>query len=80
MSIVHIPVSRLRGQADRPALRVGLASGRPRLHVLSKFERQLAGKVFCDRCAAPIELGAVIHGRGVFCSVECSLEGPLAPA
>ncbi len=77
MSIVQLPVSRLRAHTDRLALRTGLATGRPRLHVLSKFERELAGKVFCDRCAAPIELGAVMHGRGVFCSVECSLEGPL---
>lgn len=80
MSIVHLPVSRLRGQADRLGLRMAVAAGRPRLHVLSKFERALAGQVFCDRCAAPIQVGAVMHGRGVFCSVECSLEGPLTPA
>jgi hypothetical protein len=80
MSIVQLPVSRLRGQVDRLALQSGLATGRPKLHVLSKFEREMAGKVYCDRCAAPIELGAVMHGRGVYCSVECSLEGPLAPA
>lgn len=80
MNIVELPLWRLRGQGDRVALRLGVATGRPRLHVLSKFERAMAGKVYCDRCAVPIDLGAVMHGNGVFCSVECSLEGPLHPA
>lgn len=80
MSIVQLPVSRLRARTEGVAVRLGVATSRPRLHVLSKFERELAGKVFCDRCAAPIEIGAVMHGRGVYCSVECSLEGPVTPA
>ena len=78
MSIVQLPSWRLRGHAGfglRPA-----GGDRPRLHVLSKFERAMPGKVFCDRCATPIELGAVMHGQGVYCSVECSLEGPVRPA
>jgi hypothetical protein len=77
MSIVELPISRLRGASDRVALRMGLASSRPRLEVLKWPE---AGPVplpcYCDRCATVIESGAVLHGTGVYCSVECSLAGP----
>ncbi len=81
MSIVDFPISRLRGASDRVALRMGLATSRPHLEVLKWPE---AGPVplpcYCDRCATVIESGAVLHGTGVYCSVECSLEGPRRPA
>ena len=80
MSIVELPVWRLRGHSDRIALRMGVASSRPRLHVVQQPAQAMARKAYCDRCAAPIDSGAVMHGSGVFCSVECSLEGPLRPA
>ena len=77
MGIVQLPVSRLRGTSGRVALRMGLASSRPHLQVLKNPE---AGPVplpcYCDRCATVIESGAVLHGYGVYCSVECSLGGP----
>lgn len=77
MSIVQLPISRLRVAPGRAALRMGLASSRPQLQVLKNPE---AGPVplpcYCDRCATVIESGAVLHGYGVYCSVECSLGGP----
>ena len=79
MNIVELPGWRLRGVPDRMALRIGRASSRAHLQVVNTFEEaRPAG--YCDRCAAPIESGAVMHGSGVFCSVECSLEGPRTPA
>jgi len=79
MSIVELPVWRLRVVPGRLALRTGLAPSRAQLRVVGDSEdSRPAG--FCDRCAAPIESGAVMHGRGVFCSVECSHEGPRPPA
>lgn len=75
MGIVELPAWRLAGQvSDRVALRGGVASSRPAVHVV-KGDRVPA---FCDRCAAPIEFGAVMHGKGLYCSVECSLGGSSA--
>ena len=75
MNIVELPGWRLRGVPGRMALRMGLASSRAQLRVVRTFEDSRSAS-YCDRCAAPIESGAVMHGKGVFCSVECSLEGP----
>jgi hypothetical protein len=73
MGIVELPAWRLRGQvSDRVALRNGVASARARVRVV-KEDRVAA---YCDRCAAPIEFGAVMRGSGTYCSVECSIEGP----
>jgi len=71
MGIVELPVWRLRGVVpDRAALRGGVATARPVMRVL----RSKQG--YCDRCAAPIEFGAVMRGSGTYCSVECSLDSP----
>ena len=71
MGIVELPVWRLRGAVpDRVALRDGIATPRPAMRVIKGKQG------YCDRCAAPIEFGAVMHGSGTYCSVECSLEGP----
>jgi hypothetical protein len=62
-------------------MRAGLAGGRALLHVLKNPEAGPAPlPAYCDRCARIIESGAVLHGMGLYCSVECSLEGPKAPA
>jgi hypothetical protein len=79
MNIVELPGWRLRGLPDRMALRTGLATSRAHLRVVRTLEESRSAG-YCDRCAAPIESGAVMHGRGVFCSVECSLEGPRTSA
>ena len=71
MGIVELPAWRLRGAVpDRAALRGGVASARPTVRVVKREQG------YCDRCAAPIEFGAVMHGSGTYCSVECSLDGP----
>ena len=80
MSIVELPVWRLRGTPDRLALRMGLAGGRAHLQVVRPEEGPVPLPVYCDRCATVIESGAVLHGSGVYCTVECSLEGPPRPA
>ena len=72
MSIVQLPLWRIRGRTDR------IAASRPNLQLVRP--EAVSVRDFCDRCAAPIAFGAVMHGRGVFCSVECSLEGPVTPA
>jgi hypothetical protein len=73
MGIVELPAWRLRGQVpDRAALRSGIATARPQVRVVKADQ----GVGYCDRCAAPIEFGTVMHGTGTYCSVECSLEGP----
>ncbi|HEY6874927.1 MAG TPA: hypothetical protein VI384_01065 [Candidatus Dormibacteraeota bacterium] len=72
MSIVQLPLWRVRGRTDR------IAASRPNLQLVRP--EAVSVRDFCDRCAAPIGFGAVMHGRGVFCSVECSLEGPISPA
>ena len=71
MAIVELPAWRLKGTVpDRVALRRGIAGAMPDVRVVK------GDQGFCDRCAAPIEFGAVMHGSGVYCSVECSLSGP----
>jgi hypothetical protein len=81
MSIVELPGWRIRRMPDRVALRMGLASSRAHLHVLNKPEAGPAPlPAYCDRCATVIASGAVLHGSGLYCSVECSLEGPVKPA
>jgi len=75
MGIIELPLWRLEGHASsRAALRSGVASSKPFMRVVrgSGFEVY----AFCDRCAAPIDGGAVIRGEATYCSVECSLEGP----
>ena len=72
MSIVQLPLWRIRGRVG-PA-----AASRPNLQLVRP--EAVSIRDYCDRCAAPISFGAVMHGRGVFCSVECSLEGPVSPA
>ena len=71
MGIIELPVWRLNaGTSRRSAFRSGLAMSRSAVHLVK-------GNVtaFCDRCAAPIENGAVMNGAGTYCSVECSLGG-----
>ena len=81
MSIIELPEWRLRGQlSDRHALRSGVAVSRPVMRVLKPTAEAEVQPAFCDRCASPIEFGAVTNGLGIFCSVECSLEGPNRPA
>ena len=71
MGIVELPVWRLRGAApDRAALRGVVAAARPAIRVVRNDQG------YCDRCAAPIEFGAVMRGSGTYCSVECSIDGP----
>jgi hypothetical protein len=71
MGIVELPAWRLRGAVpDRVAPREGVSAGRPTVRVVKNDQG------YCDRCAAPVEFGAVMHGSGTYCSVECSLEGP----
>lgn len=71
MGIVELPAWRLHGTVpSRAALRGGVATARPNVRVIKSEQG------YCDRCAAPIEFGAVMHGAGTYCSVECSLEGP----
>ena len=73
MEIIELPAWRLSGDVpDRAALRAGLAASLPVVHVVK--DGQSAG--YCDRCAGPVEFGAVMRGGGTYCSVECSLEGP----
>jgi hypothetical protein len=75
MGIVHLPVWRLAGNAERIAFREGLSlagSGQPVLRVLSPAASAAA---FCASCAAPIEFGAVWRRGEAYCSVECSLGG-----
>jgi hypothetical protein len=77
MGIVELPAWRLKGEAPvRAALREGIASARPSVRLV----KGLPEHAYCDRCAAPIEFGAVMHGAATYCSVECSLEGPDRPA
>ena len=81
MSIIELPAWRLRGQlSDRDALRSGVAVSRPVMRVVKPPAEAAVLAAFCDRCASPIEFGAVTNGFGTYCSVECSLEGPNRPA
>ncbi len=81
MGIIELPAWRLRGlPADRVALWAGVAVSQPVMRVVKPFETVRATASYCDRCAAPIEFGAVTKGFGTYCSVECSLEGPNHPA
>jgi hypothetical protein len=78
MEIIELPEWRLRGRFDRDALRSGVAVSRS---VTMKVVKSGAAPApYCDRCASPIEFGAVTKGSGTYCSVECSLEGPNRPA
>jgi len=81
MGIIELPAWRLRGSPpDRAALRAGVAVSKPVMRVVKPFETVRPPASYCDRCAAPIEFGAVTNGFGTYCSVECSLEGPNRPA
>ena len=80
MGIIELPAWRLRGEpSDRAALRSGVAAARPVMRVMRPLG-EVERSTFCDRCAAPIEFGAVMNAVGTYCSVECSLEGPGRPA
>lgn len=74
MSIVHLPVGRITGSAERSALRQGLASSRLRA-ALQLMDRQSPAATYCAACAAPIDFGAVWKDAEAYCSVECSLGG-----
>jgi hypothetical protein len=75
MGVVRLPAWRLRGQvSDRVALRHGIASPGVRMRVIRPDGLRVIE--YCARCAAPIDGGAVMRGTSVFCSIECSLEGP----
>jgi hypothetical protein len=82
MSIIELPSWRLSGQAtDRAALRAGIAAPVPAVRVVKTVAPETTERaLFCDRCAAPVEFGAVTRGLETYCSVECSLEGPGRPA
>jgi hypothetical protein len=82
MSIIELPASRMpQGHvAIREALRTGVAAARPNVRVVKPLDEVSVRGAFCDRCAGPIEFGAVINGLGTYCSVECSYEGPNRPA
>jgi hypothetical protein len=75
MSVIHLPLGRTSGSAERAALRQGLASGSRFGAALQLMQRQTPAAAYCAGCAAPIDFGAVWRGQEAFCSVECSLEG-----
>ena len=80
MSLVEFPVWRRRALADRMGLKTGLAMSRTQLHVLRNPERgPVPLPAYCDGCGTVIESGAVLHGTGVYCTVECSLRGSTRP-
>jgi hypothetical protein len=71
MGVVQLPAWRLRSQGpDRAALRQGIAASSARMRVVSPDGLRLIN--YCERCAAPIDEGAVMRGASVYCSVECS--------
>jgi hypothetical protein len=81
MGIIELPAWRLRSlPSDRVALRAGMAVSRPVMRVMKPLDGVAVKASFCDRCASPIEFGAVMNGYGTYCSVECSLEGPTRSA
>ena len=61
-------------------MRSGVAVSHPVMRIVKPLRQRLDAASFCDRCAAPIEFGSVTNGFGTYCSVECSLEGPVCPA
>ncbi len=75
MSVVQFPLGRLPGDAERIALRRGLARPDRPGAALQLVQRQAAAAAYCATCAAPIDFGAVRRGDEVYCSVECSLGG-----
>lgn len=80
MGIIELPLWRLRGEpSERAALRSDLAVMRPVMKVMKRID-PVEHAAFCDRCAAPIEFGAVMNSLGTYCSVECSLDGRGRPA
>jgi hypothetical protein len=81
MSIIELPAWRLQGHASaREALRSGVAASQPHVRLVRTGSDISLRGAFCDRCASPIEFGAVSNGQGTYCSIECSLEGPARPA
>ena len=77
MEIIELPAWRLRSEArDRSALRSGVASSRPVMALVTTGADAVLEARYCDRCAGPIEFGAVTNAIGTYCSVECSLAGP----
>jgi len=82
VGLIQLPVGRLRGRsAERSALRQDVARRQVHLRVvkLLPHPRVEGAKRICDRCSAPIANGAVIQGRFVYCSLECST-GETPPA
>lgn len=75
MSIVHLPVGRILGKAERVALRQGLAAPSRFGAALQLVQRQTPASAYCATCAAPIDFGAVWRQGEAYCSVECSLGG-----
>lgn len=78
MGVIQLPVARLQGRVvERSALRRGLARRQVHLRLvkLLPLERAEAPR-YCDRCSEPIVRGAVIEGRHVYCSLDCSTGEP----
>lgn len=75
MSIVHVPVGRLSGRAEREALRQGLGVGSRFGAALQLVQRQTPASTYCAACAAPIDFEAAWSGDDAYCSIECSLGG-----
>lgn len=72
MGIIELPLWRLSVHGrDRAGLRKGITTTVPNGHLVK--DNRLT--MFCDRCAAPIEFGAVMNRAGTYCSIECSLGG-----
>ena len=75
MAIVHLPVGRLSGSAERIAFRQGRAGPAGVRPMLRLIRGEGGGPRYCAACAAPLECGPVWRGQEAFCSVECSLGG-----
>lgn len=75
MTVVQFPGGRFPGDAERTALREGLARPDRLGAALQLVQRQTAAAAYCATCAAPIDFGAVRRGGEAYCSVECSLGG-----
>jgi hypothetical protein len=76
MSVVLLPVRRLRANHDRSTLRRGMAIPTVAVQPLRVLrEAATVTPAYCAGCAAPIEFGAVVRGHEAYCSVECFLDG-----
>jgi hypothetical protein len=78
MGVIQLPVGRLRGHvAERSALRRGLARRPVHLRLVKLLPHEIADAArYCERCEDPILGGAIIQGRFVYRSVDCSTGEP----